>query len=140
MLSAFREVVVLDFEFTIAPGDRSRPACLVARELVSGRHHRVWADGFGPNPPYPTGNDVLVVAYYASAELGCYRALNWPMPTRILDLFAEFRNITNGLPTVAGAGLLGALAHYGLDTINAVEKKELQQAIGTGTWEGTYTP
>ena len=39
----------------------------------------------------------LFVAYYASAELGCFLALGWPMPARILDLFAEFRATTNGL-------------------------------------------
>ena len=53
-------------------------------------------DQFGPAPPYATGPDVLFVAYYASAELGCYRVLGWPMPERILDLFTEFRARTNG--------------------------------------------
>jgi hypothetical protein len=28
-----------------------------------------------------------IVAYYASAELGFFRELGWPMPARILDLF-----------------------------------------------------
>ena len=28
---------------------------------------------------------------YASAELGCFLALNWPMPVNVLDLFIEFR-------------------------------------------------
>ena len=48
-------------------------------------------------PPFPTGPDALFVAYYASAELGCFRALGWPMPANVLDLFAEFRDRTNGL-------------------------------------------
>jgi DNA polymerase-1 len=143
----FREVVVVDFEFTATPGERPAPVCLVARELRSGRRFRVWLDQFGPVPPYATGPDVLFVAYYASAELGCYRALGWPMPERILDLFIEFRNRTNmgskvdqARRTPSGAGLLGALIYFGLDTMKAVEKKELQQAIGSGTWAGRYTP
>jgi DNA polymerase I len=82
----------------------------------------------------------LFVAYYASAELGCFRALNWPMPQRILDLFAEFRCGTNGLAVPAGNGLIGALTAFGLDTMGATEKKELQTAIGNGTWPGHYTP
>jgi hypothetical protein len=45
---------------------------------------------------------VLFVAFYASAELGCYRVQSWPMPERILDLFVEFRDRTNGLTTPAG--------------------------------------
>ena len=66
----------------------------------------------GPRRRAPaTGADVLFVAYLASAELGCYRALGWPMPERILDLYVEFRERTNGLPTVGRFGLLGALAH-----------------------------
>jgi hypothetical protein len=54
------------------------------------------------------------------------------MPARILDLFAEFRNQTNGLPTVAGRSLIGALAAYGLDSIGAVEKTEMRDLIIRG--------
>jgi hypothetical protein len=101
--------------------------------------HRIFRGSFGNKPPYPIGSDVLFVAYYSSAELSCYRALNWPMPLRVLDLFCEFRNHTNGLPTPAGAGLLGALAYFHLDGINATEKHDLQEALGTGTWSGRYS-
>jgi hypothetical protein len=135
----FREIVLVDFEFEIAAGERPAPVCLVAHEMRSGRRFRVWRDQLGPVPPYATGKDVLFVAYYASAELGCYRALGWPMPERILDLFVEFWNLTNGIPPPGGATLLGALAFFGLDHIGASEKKELQTAIGTGTWEGRFS-
>jgi hypothetical protein len=67
------------------------------------------------------------VAYYASAELGCHLALKWPMPARILDLFVEFRCLTNGRPTPCGSGLLGALAYFGLDSLGAAEKSEMRQ-------------
>ena len=108
------------------------PVCLVAWELRSGRKLRLWSDEFGATPPYPTGPDALFVAYYASAEVGCHLALGWPVPERVLDLFTEFRNHTNGIPTVSGAGLLGALAHYGLDSIGAVEKDEMRDLILRG--------
>src|SRR5215468_7225982 len=113
MLAAYREIVVADFEFEVGPGERPVPVCMVAHELRSGRRFRIWQDQFGAAPPFATGPDVLFVAYYASAELGCYRALGWQMPARILDLFVEFRERANGLPTSAGAGLLGALAYFG---------------------------
>jgi hypothetical protein len=122
MLPSFREVVVVDFEYIATPGNRPIPVCLVAHELRSGRRFRVWHDQFGPAPAYATGPDVLFVAYLASAELGCYRVLGWPMPERILDLFVEFRVRTNGLGTPAGNGLLGACAYFCLDTIGAAEK------------------
>ena len=44
------------------------------------------------------------------------------MPANILDLFAEFRDRTNGLTTLAGSGLVGALTYFGLDPIAAQEK------------------
>jgi hypothetical protein len=140
LLKLFREIVLADFEFAITPGNRPVPVCLVAHELRSGRRFRIWQDQIGRAPPYAVGRDVLFVAYYASAELGCYRILGWPMPERILDLFCEFRTRTNGLETPAGNGLLGALAYFGLDAIGATEKKELQEAIGAGTWEGRFSP
>ena len=63
-------------------------------------------------PPYPIGPDVLFVAYFASAELGCHLALGWPLPARVLDLYAEFRNVDQRpLPAqrvrpVGGVGLV----------------------------------
>jgi hypothetical protein len=139
-LDVFREIVLVDFEFEAHQGERPIPVCLVAHELRSGRRFRVFQNEFSLAPPYATGPDVLFVAFYASAELGCYRVLGWPMPERILDLFVEFRNRMNGLPTPAGWGLLGALTYFGLDGMGATEKKELQQAIGDGTWRGRFTP
>ena len=138
--ASFREIVVLDCEFEVGHGERPVPICLVARELRASRTHRVFQSEFGAAPPYATGPDVLFVAYYASAELGCYKVLGWPMPERILDLCIEFRNLTNGLPTPAGGSLLGALTYFGIDGIGASDKKEMQTALGTGTWRGVYTP
>lgn len=132
MLDAFREVVVVDFEFTATTGERPVPVCMVARELRSGRRFRVWQDQFGPAAPYATGPDVLVVAYYASAELGCYRVLNWPMPERTLDLFTEFRDRTNGLTTPAGSSLLGALTYFGLDAMGTSEKDAMRDLVLRG--------
>ena len=79
----------------------------------------------------------FLFAFYASAEMGCHLALGWPMPARILDLFCEFRNATNGLTTVAGSGLLGALAAYGLDGIGAHEKDGMRDLILRG---GPWSP
>jgi hypothetical protein len=128
----FKEVWLFDFEFGAPPGVKPEPVCLVAWELKSGRKLRLWHDEFGAMPPYPTGPDALFVAYYASAEICCHLALGWPVPERIVDLFVEFRNETNGLQTISGASLLGALAQYGLDSIDAVEKDEMRDLILRG--------
>src|SRR4051794_5230719 len=128
-LDAFREVWLADFEFSAPPGERPDPVCLVAREFRSGRTLRLWRDELRGRrePPYPTGPDVLFVAYLASAEMGCHLALGWPLPARVLDLYAEFRNLTNGLSPPHGAGLLGALAWFGLDAIGAAEKESMRE-------------
>jgi DNA polymerase I len=144
MLDQFREIVLCDFEFGAYDGDRLESrnvVCLVAYELRSGRQHRLWRDEFSATPPYPTGPDTLFVAYTASAEIGCHLALGWPVPANVLDLFVEFRCTTNGRPTTAGNSLIGALVHFGLDTIAATYKKSMQDlAIELGRTGRRETP
>ena len=100
--------------------------------MRTGRTWRVWHTDRGPRPPFPIGHDTLVIAYYASAELGSFRAWGWPNPTNVLDLFAEFRARTNGLTTPAGSGLVGALTYFGLDTIGSQEKDTMRLLIVRG--------
>jgi DNA polymerase-1 len=133
----FGEIWAVDFEYAAKPGENPEPVCLVAWELRSGRKVRLWRNEFGPKPPYSTDAASLFIAYYASAEIGCHLALGWPVPERVLDLFVEFRNHTNGIPTTSGAGLLGALAHHGLDSIGAVEKEEMRELVLRG---GPWSP
>jgi DNA polymerase I len=128
----YREIWAVDFEFGSEAGEQPDPVCLVAWELKSGRKIRHWRDQFGAAPPYATDANTLFLAYYASAEIGCHLVLRWPLPERVLDLFTEFRNHTNGLPTTSGAGLIGALAFHGLDGIGAVEKDEMRDLVLRG--------
>ena len=140
-LLPFRHIVVADFEFEFGghatleeasrSGERQRPVCVVAKELRTGQTWRVFRGEFGARPPFPIGPDALFVAYYASAELGCFRTLGWPKPTNILDLFTEFRDRTNmgswkdqERRTPAGAGLIGALTYFGLDAIGVTMRKQ----------------
>ncbi len=138
MLDTFREVWLCDFEFCAPPGERPGPLCLVAREFRSGRTLRLWADELRrlTVPPFSVDASTLFVAFYASAEFGCFLALNWPMPVRILDLFAEFRRATNGKPLPCGNSLLGALTWFGLDGIDSVEKDTMRQLAMRG---GTFS-
>ena len=134
----FREIWCVDFEFSAPDGERPTPLCMVAAELIGGREIRMWRDELvrRSEAPFATGPDTLFVAYYASAELGCFLSLNWPLPTRILDLYAEFRVETNGLPLPCGRGLLGALQWYRLGHIDADDKEEMRQLAMRG---GDYT-
>lgn len=130
-------VWLLDFEFCAQRGERPNPICLVAREFLTGQLRRVWlyddeslkgAD----NSPFDTGPRSLFVSYNSSAEWGCFLAMKWPMPIHVLDLYAEFRNFTNGQRTICGNGLLGALAHFGLPAMNVAEKDEFRQLAMRG--------
>ena len=135
----YREVWVVDFEFRAPDGERPEPVCMVARELRGGTHFELWADELRTctRPPFDLGSDTLFVAYYASAELSCFLALGWPMPARILDLFAEFRVASNGRPAGAGgASLIGAALWHGLDAMAADEKAEMRALVLRG---GPYT-
>jgi hypothetical protein len=140
-LDDFREMWLCDTEFTVRPGERPEPICLIAREFRSGRTVRLWRDELQARrePPYPTGRDVLFVAYYASAELGVHLALEWPMPERVLDLFAEFRCMTNGLDPYDGDGLPGALAWFGLPALDVTLKDTMRKVAIRGgpfsAWE-----
>jgi DNA polymerase I len=129
---SYREVWAADFEFVPQTGERPDPVCLVAWELRSGRKLKLWRDQLPPSPPCSIDPGALFIAFYASAELGCHRVLGWPMPARIVDLFCEFRDRTNGLETPAGAGVIGALTYFGLDTIGATEKQEMRALILRG--------
>ena len=125
-LDEYREVWFCDFEFRADPGERPVIHCMVAKELRSGRTFRLWGDELGAEAPFSVDADALFVAYYAPAELGCFLSLGWPLPERILDLYVEFRAATNGLTLTSGRGLLGALVHFGIDSMAAAEKSEMR--------------
>lgn len=135
----FSELWVVDFEFTTHSGGRQGPVCMVAVELLSGRVIRMWADELAEldEAPFDTGPNSLFIAYYASAEIGCFLALDWKLPDRVLDLYCEFRAETNGTSVLSGRGLIGALTHYGLDSISIAEKKGMIELILSG---GPWTP
>lgn len=137
-LNKYHEIWLTDFEFGQTPGNPPAVRCMVAKEFRSGRTIRLWADQLSKQaaPPFEIESKVLVVAYFATAEMNCFIALGWPLPCYVLDLYVEFRNMTNGLQTIAGNGLLGAMIHFGLDTIGATEKNEMRELALRG---GSYT-
>jgi DNA polymerase I len=129
----YRSVILGDteFEFGGVDGNLPRPVCAVFKDYVTGRERRLRRGEFSAAPPFSTEPDTLFVSYYTSAEIGFFRALNWPTPARILDLFTEFRNLTNGL-SVGGNGLINALEYFGLDTIGAHYKAGMIELILRG--------
>jgi DNA polymerase-1 len=127
-LEAFEEVWAVDTEYSVAAGCRPTPICVVAREVGSRRELRLWHDELAhlKAPPFRIDDRVLFVSYAAPAEFSVFHALGWPAPARVLDLFVEFRALTNGLDTPSGAGLLGALVYHGLSAMDGAEKKAMR--------------
>lgn len=134
----FREVWCIDFEIYAPPGERPDPLCVVAQEFNGGREIRLWQDEMRKlaAAPYSVSRDSLIVAYYAAAEMGCHLALGWPVPFNVLDLYVEFRNLTNGTRLPCGAGLLGALTFFGFDAMGVMQKEAMRNLAQRG---GPYT-
>ena len=120
-LDAFSKIWVVDFEFNHPEGGLPEPRCMVAREWRTKTTIRLWLEG---GAVCPFSNDDLLVAYYASAEVGCFLALGWEVRPYVLDLFVEFKNHLGGRYPLFGLGLLGACRHFGIDCISTESKDE----------------
>jgi len=135
-LDKFAQVWCVDFEYGAPPGERPEIRCMVAAEYYTGKIVRLWIDDLEKlsAPPFPVDESSLFVAYYAGAEFSCLLQLGWGMPARVLDLFTEFRNHTNGRG--GKAGLIDALQYFGLSSIEAVEKDAMRDLALRG---GVYS-
>lgn len=146
----YRYLVAADFEFDFGghasfedasrSGERPRPTCMVAKELRSGQTWRLWRGKFESTPPFPIGPDALFVAYYASAELGCFRE----MRARILrgacsERDEEILNYCAG-DTEALEGLLLAMlpprSNRGIDLPRALLRGRYMAAAAVMEWNG----
>jgi DNA polymerase I len=139
MRPAFDEIWLVDYEFRGQAGDPPTPVCLVAHEWHSGRELVLWDRQLRrrATPPYRCDRRALFVSYVATAELVCHLALGWELPAVVLDLYVEFRRLTNGLTLPAGKGLLGALAYFGISGIDPSEKQEMIALILRGGWSAS---
>jgi hypothetical protein len=123
---ATKKVFLVDFEFRQQDGGRPSPLCLVVKEWPTGQTQRIWLES-NTRSPFNFGNNVLVVAFYASAEIGCLLELGWDLPSHVLDLYPEFRLLISGGRPTAGFGLLGALMHFGLSGgVTEARKEEMR--------------
>ena len=133
-LNLYNDVIALDFEFVAADGERQRPICLVTKSLKTGDQTRLWVEE-GMQCPLPLGPKYLYVAYFASAEWNCFLSLGWGLPARIIDLYPEYRRMTNGAvgyATRSGYGLLAAAGAFGVATMDANHKTDMRELIMSG--------
>lgn len=128
-LQDYSKIQVLDFEFQQQPGHQPTAHCCVVHEMITGQTARVWlhpSDNPTGECPYSSDEDTLLLTYFGSAEAQCLLALGWSLPRNHIDLYAEFRCLTNGRALLNGKGLLGALSYFNIDTMGVAEKEEMR--------------
>jgi hypothetical protein len=128
----FDQVWACDFEYVSRPGELPEPVCMVAKELGTGRVLRQWKDELGARPPFDISERSLFISYNTPAEFSCFLQLGWPLPARILDLYAEFRREVNGLHWTGKKTLLDALDYHGIGGITKEEKDTWRNLVLTG--------
>jgi len=145
----FGEIWAVDTEYYPGPGlanggrngDLITPLYLCAIEMRSGRTIRLWQGEFGPCPPYRLDPDALFLCYTAQAEFGFHQALGWGCPARAIDIYTEFRHITNdarvkaGGPTKRDKGfysLAGCLRYFHEDELDIGHKRDMRGRIIEG--------
>ena len=131
-LQSPRRHVVADFEFRPAHGIEGNPVevvCGCFKQSETGESATLWFDELGglTKPPFFDEPNTVLVAYFATAELGCFRALGWSTDIEVVDLYAEFRTLTNGLELPEGRSLIGAANYFGVPAQNHAHKAAMQQ-------------
>ena len=138
IFSDFRKIWFIDFEYGQGDSGLPEPRCLVAKELHSKNVEQKWFGKAGAHDSIFDRDDPnsLIVSFYAPAELSCFLALDWKFPRFILDLFVEFRNLTNGLKLPSGNSLIGALSYFDLPHLDSADKTSMRDLALRG---GDYT-
>lgn len=151
-MSNFRTITVCDFEYEVAPGDLPNVLCMAAHVLNENLEHvrtvRLWRGEFGRTPPFDIGPDALFVAYSAWAELTCFQVLGWQFPAYVFDQYTAYLASSNILPPhdpdavreKPRKDLANACRAYALEGWEQIDKGDIAQSIGNGTWRQRYTP
>jgi DNA polymerase I len=140
--STYTQVWAVDTEYRQTPEGSPHVVCVVMRE-VFGRLPalHLFEHEFQKECPVDfSRSDVLFVSYAAPAEIGSFLQIGWPVPRNILDLFVEARmnaNTIGDIKSIQRVKLLSTLAHYGLDSMDYVEKDEMRALI---LGKASYTP
>ena len=153
MSEHFRTVVVCDFEYetengnrNLRKGDLPYPLCMVAHVLDEHLRHvrtiRRWRGDFGSAPPFDIGDDALLVAYSAWAELTCFMTLGWQFPEHVFDLHTAYLAASNILLPYnpdevrkrQKKRLSDACRAYEIDGWERIDKDTISKDIGEGNW------
>jgi len=134
LFARFPRVILEDFEYSSALGERPDVVCGVFHDLSTGQTTRLWREPDDRlTPPYDLGPDTLVVSFVFNAEGVCHLSLGWSLPRNVLDLSPEFKCYVNGkgIPR-KNQGLIGALQYFGLSSTAPKHKDAMRDRIMKG--------
>ena len=130
----FQKIYAIDFEYYGDAGEVPKIVCMVVQNVHTGEISRVWRDELRnmKTPPFETEEDIVILTYFAPAEIQSMLALDWSTNVSVIDLFAEFRCETNGNPNIIRKRLVDALSHYHLEHFIPEEKEAMRSLILSG--------
>jgi DNA polymerase I len=106
--------------------------------MRSGRTLQLWGEELRHCPVAFQDPGTLTVGYQIAAEFSCHIPLRWPQPANCIDLYVEFRHLTNDARIKSGDrekgfyALDGALRYFGIDMIDSAYKKQMHERIPQG--------
>jgi DNA polymerase I len=135
----YSQVWALDTEYRQTPEGLPDVVCIVAREVFDRQAElRIFEHEFPKECPIDFSRpDVLFISYAAPAEIGSFLQLGWAPPRNILDLWVEARMNANYIGKRSRVNLLATLSHYGIDSMDHVEKDEMRALVMNQT---SYRP
>jgi hypothetical protein len=133
-------LLCVDFEFKASKGERPDPTSLAVRDLRTGKEFCWRRERLGSTPPFDVSEKSLIFGFAVDAELGCFDALGWTPPANTIDLRIEWKMRVNYTPRLTlskeerkhWGSLPFVMNYYGLDAMDVVEKKQMQEMIGGG--------
>jgi hypothetical protein len=105
---------------------------MAAHCVITGEKRELWFYKAPiPRCPFEMADDELFLAHSASAEVSCFIALGWQVPTRALDTMVEMARLWNGKKvrqpgdkeSIFTPGLLDSLAYFCIPARSVPKRK-----------------
>jgi hypothetical protein len=131
----FRQIWHVDFEFRFDANHLPVPVAMFAKEHRSGTEIAMRRDQLlaRNRAPFDTGQDSLMIAYSAVAELTCFHVLQWPTPRNVICAYVETSAAINGLDIVGliqkRPTLLEACELFGISHMSVEHKTYMRDLI-----------
>ena len=127
----FNHIVVFDTEYRQPAGENPTVVCMVLKDIITGRCHRLKGKELRLFP-FPIDDNTLFVAHYAVAEISSMLSLGFKKPNFIFDTLVEDKKLRWGKVDGQRFGLLDSCRHYGIKETMSVQYKESMRKLVMG--------